>query len=115
MELILRYADGILFCFESVFDFHVFLFCTEDDTDGGIVLRCPFLFVEQVQIEIHFACVFWCEGTDLQVKGYQGLEEAMIEEQVNEVLFSSENDLVLASSYISLTTCERNSTSVWVR
>ena len=56
-----------------------------------------FLVVEQVQVEIHLAREFRLERADFQVEGDERLEEAVVEEQVDEILLLPEREPVLAA------------------
>jgi len=49
------------------------------------IAGAAFPVVEQIQVEIHLAGVFRLERADPQFERHQGLEEAVVEEQVNKV------------------------------
>jgi len=90
-------ADGVGFRAEGILDFHIVLFRAEDDADGGLVAGAALLVVEQVQIEIHLAGKLRLEGADFEVEGDEGLEEAVVEEEVDEILLFPEGDPMLAA------------------
>ncbi len=90
-------ADRVGFGAEGILDLHVVFFGAEDDADGGLVARSAFGVVEEVQVEVHFARELRLEGAELQLEGHQCLEEAMVEEQVDEILLLSEHEPMLSS------------------
>jgi hypothetical protein len=58
-------------------------------------VRSAFLLIQQVQVEIHLAGMFRLERNDFHVKDHEGLEEAVVEERVNEIFFAAKNEAVL--------------------
>ena len=56
-----------------------------------------FLLVEQVQVEVHLAGVFRLERPDLQFEGHQCFQEAVVEQEVDEILLAPERQAVLAA------------------
>ena len=97
LQLIGGNADGVGFGAEGILDFHVVLFRAEDDADGWLVAVAAFPVVEQVQVEIHLSRELRFEGADFEVEGDEGLEEAVVEEEVDEILLFPEGDPVLAA------------------
>ena len=61
----------------------------------GLVVWRPFLFVQEIQVEIHFAGVLRLEGAELEIEGDKGLEHAVIKEKVHEIFLSPEDQSVL--------------------
>ena len=55
----------------------------------GLVVRAPFFLVQEVQVEIHLAGVLGLERSDFQIERHQGLEKAVVEEQIDEVLLAA--------------------------
>jgi len=66
------------------------------DADGGLVVGAALFVVEEVQVEIHLARELRLEGADLEIEGDKDLEEAVIEEEIDEILFFAKGDAVLA-------------------
>ncbi len=97
LQLVGGDADGIGLGAQRVFDFHIVLFGAEDDADGLLVVRATLLVVEQVEVEIHLARELRLEGADFEVERHKGLEEAVIEEEVDEILLFPKGDAVLAT------------------
>jgi hypothetical protein len=62
LQLVFGDADGVGFGFQGELDFHVVFLGAEDDADGRTVVRGAFLFVQEIQLEIHFAGELGFEG-----------------------------------------------------
>lgn len=95
LELVSGDADGVGLCSQGILDLHVVLLGAEDDADGGLVARDAFLVVEQVQVEIHLARELRLEGADLEIEGDERLEEAVVKEEVDEILLFPESNAML--------------------
>jgi hypothetical protein len=54
--------------------------------------------IEQIQVKIHFARMLWLKCANLQLKGDQGLGVAVVEQQINELLFLAQLQAVLATN-----------------
>ena len=68
------------------------------------------LVVEQVEVEIHLARELRLEGADLEIEGDERLEEAVIEEQINEILLLAQREAVLPPR---LNVSKRSAPEIW--
>jgi len=91
------HADGVGFGAQGVFHLDVVLLGAENHADEGLVTGAALLVVQEVQIKIHLAGMFGFKWTDLQLEGHQGLEEAVIEKEVDEILLLPQRQPVLAA------------------
>ena len=63
----------------------------------ALVIRAAFVVVEHVQVEIHLPGELRLEWADLEIECYEGLEEAVIKQKIDEILLAANLDAVLAA------------------
>ena len=97
LQLVGGDADGICLGAQGVFDFHVVLLGAEDDADGRLVAGGAFFVVQKIQIEIHLARELRLEGADFEIECDERLEEAVVKEEVDEILLFPKRDAMLAT------------------
>ena len=90
-------ADGIVLCLQGKLDLDVVLLGAEDDADGRLVVGSAFIFVQEVEVEVHLAGMLGLKAGDFEVEGDQGFEEAVVEEQIDVVVLLAKDQAVLAS------------------
>lgn len=96
-QLVFGHTDRVGFALEGKLHFHIVFLGAEDDADRGIVVWRPLVGIEQIEVEVHLAGVLRLELADFQFDRHQALEEAMVEEQIDEVLLRSSHHPILAA------------------
>ena len=96
MQLVGGHANRVGFAAKGVFHFYIVFFGAQDDANGTLVALAALKVIEQVQIKVHLARIFRLESADLELKSDQGLEVAVVEEQINEIFLFAQRQSVLA-------------------
>jgi hypothetical protein len=81
-------SHGFVDTSDSKFHDGVILFLAKDDTDGWVLLREFYLFIQYVQVEIELTGVFGFEFSAFQFKDDEALQVAVEEQEVDEEFFA---------------------------
>ncbi len=74
----------------GVLDNFVVLGLAKQYADAGVLVWFPHVPVQRFEVEVELADVFGFERSDLQLNGDQAVDSAMIKQQINEAVASSD-------------------------
>ncbi len=73
------------------------LFSTEDDSNGGVVVRAFVLVFVKPHVHVHLADVLVVQLTSFQINKNEAFEDEVVEDQINEEVPGFSADSLLPS------------------